>query len=439
MRNVRADSGKTSSSPPGTAMSACPVVYGKPFDPLDPEQVVDPFPWLSQAQREAPVFYVEDFDFWCVTRYDDVLEVLKDPSTYSSEGVVRVEYSPEVSAEHPEGHPISNGMLNIDPPRHTRLRQLALKAFTPRMIASREDDIRGICNSLIDEFVADGHCDIVTQFSRHLPIRVIAMIIGVPPERIHDLDQWHEDSTRMSNNSPGLSPEEHRRLSESAVRFGAWFTEFVDERRANPQNDLATALVAAKLEDGTAELTTAEIIGQIGIILSAGTGTTVNFIPILIRDLLRNPEQWKAVKADRSLIPRAVEEALRLHTPIRGLCRRVTSDTLLGGVQLVAGSRVYIHYGSAQRDARVFTEPETFDIFRNDVDKHFAFGRGTHFCLGAPLARLETRVVLDCIIDRLPNVRLAPGREEHWRPSILLPRLDAMQLEWDRPSRPGPA
>jgi cytochrome P450 len=420
---------------PGTAGGApdfqCPVVHGRPFDPLEPEQVADPFPWLAVAQAETPIFYMDKYDLWCVSRYEDVLTVLKDTATFSSASVIRVLLEPEVARAHPEGHPLDNALVNMDPPTHTRLRRLAQKAFTPKMIAAREPEIRQLCNDLIDTFVEDGRCDLIGQFSEKLPIRAVTQIVGAPLAKASDFQNWQEEGARMSTNAPPLDAALHRELSERAVSFAGWLAGFIEERRREPRDDLTSAMVHAELEDGTAALTTNEVIGLIANILAAGTGTTANFIPLLFRDITRETEQWAAVKADPSIIPKAVEEALRLHNPVRGVRRVVTRDTVLGSVPLRAGSQLYVHYGAPQRDPAIFKDPDAYDLFRDDLNKHFAFGRWAHICLGAPLARLESKVALECLIERLPNVRTVAGQQEHWSPSLLIPNLQEMWIEWE--------
>lgn len=415
----------------------CPLVGGQRFDPLDPEQAGDPFPWLLTAQQEAPVFYLDELDIWCVTRYEDVLEVIKDTDTYSSANNVQVVLAPEVAAEHPEGHPLSAGMVNLDPPVHTRLRRLSQKAFTPKMIAAREPEIRAICDELVDAFVADGCCDLVAQFSTKLPILAVTKIVGAPAEKADEFNAWHEEGARMTENAPPLDPAERLRLSERAVAFSKWFTEFIEERRARPQADLTSALLHAELDDGTPALSTNEVIAVIANILAAGTGTTANFLPILVRDVLRDERLCAELQRDRSLIVPAVEEALRLDTPVRGVRRLVTRDTELGGVAIPEGASVYIHYGASQRDPSVFENPQDFDLHRANLNQHYAFGRWTHICLGAPLVRLEARITLECLFDRLPGVRLRPGQEIRWQPNLISPVVDHMYCEWDAPAGVG--
>jgi cytochrome P450 len=409
----------------------CPVVHGRAFDPLDPEQAGNPYPWLHAAQAEVPVFYLLELDLWCVTRYEDVLEVLRDTQTFSSRNVIRItQLSPEVADAFPDGYPNHNGLACLDPPKHDRIRKLAQRAFTPKMIASRKPEVRELCDALVDAFVGDGRCDFVPQFSNRLPIQAITRIVGAPDERTGDFVTFAEDTMAMSASAPPLEPEERKVRSLRSVAFTDWLRGFIADRRSSPQDDLASALIHARTDDGESALSNAEVMSLIASILNAGTATTANFLPLMVRELLRHPEQWSAVKEDRSLVPKAVEEALRLVTPIRGVRRTATRDATVGGVTIPKGADLYLHYGSPQRDAEVFQDPDTFDIEREDLKRHFAFGRWTHMCLGAPLARLEAQVTLECLIDRMPNVRLVEPQREQWIPNLLTPVFATLLLEW---------
>ena len=415
----------------GRTAPTCPVVDGREFDPLDPEQAANPYPWLHAAQAEAPVFYLPELDLWCVTRYEDVLEVLRDTETFSSRNVIRItQLSPEVAESFPDGYPNHNGLACLDPPKHDRLRKIAQRAFTPKMIASRKAEVRGLCDALVDAFADDGQCDFVPQFTNRLPIQAITRIVGAPDDRTEDFVTFAEDTVAMSASAPPLDPEDQRVRSLRSVAFTDWLRAFIAERRESPRDDLASGLIHPQTDDGEPALSTAEVMSLIASILNAGTATTANFLPLMVRELLRHPDQWSAVKQDRSLVPTAVEEALRLVTPIRGVRRTATRAATVGGVTIPKGADLYLHYGAPQRDPEVFRDPDSFDIGRGDLKKHFAFGRWTHMCLGAPLARLEAQVTLDCLIDRIPNVRLVEPQPERWAPNLLTPAFGTLLLEW---------
>lgn len=368
---------------------------------------------------------------WCVTRHADVVEVLRDTETYSSRNVIRFsQLTPELEAAFPDGPP-DRVLASTDPPVHNRLRTLAQKAFTPKLINGREDEIRRLCHRLIDQFAADGHCDLVTDFAEHLPVQAITRLVGAPLERSRDFYRWGIDRVQLLSAAPHLNEDELASLVTRMVAMSDWLREFVEQRRSTPQDDLTSTLVHATTDDGQPSLTTSEVITMIGTVLSAGSSTTAHFIPMMIRDLLLHPDQWEQVLTDPSIRRRAVEECLRHVTSVHGVPRTTTRPVTLGGIDIPQGADLYVHLAAAQRDPALFTNPDQLDIQRPNVHKQFAFGRGIHTCLGAPLARLEARIALDVLIQRLPNLHLAPQHTEHWTPHMLTPGLKHLNLHWD--------
>jgi cytochrome P450 len=413
------------------AAPRCPVAHGTQFDPLALSEASDPMPWLRRAQRSAPVFYLPGYDLWVVTRYADVVEVLRDTDTYSSRKTIDLsKLPPELLGAFPDGPP-DRVLVSIDPPEHSRLRQLAQKAFTPKLIEEREDETRALCNALVDEFIDDKHCDLVSQFSAHLPVQVITRLVGAPLEKTEDFRQWAIDRITLLGSAPSLSDEQRDEIAGRILAFSGWLREFVELRRVQPSDDLASALVHAVSDDGSPVLSTSEVVNLIGTILSAGSSTTVNFITLLMRQLLLHPDQAAEVRDNPALTKRAVEEGLRRSTSVYGVPRLTTRPVTLGGVDIPENATLYVHYAAAQRDEQVFANPDEFDIHRANVNRQFAFGRGIHTCLGAPLARLESRVAAQVLLDRLPGLRLAPGQTETWAPHLLTPGLDRLELEWD--------
>jgi len=422
----------SSESRPQATRPRCPQVGGEPFDPLGSQGTACPWPWYEAARREAPVFYLADHDIWCATRYEDVLEVLRDTKTFSSANAFKWRPLPASLREiYPDGHPGQQSMIMRDPPEHTRIRRPANKALTPRAVRELEPKVFRRCHLLIDDFVEDGHCELISQFSSLLPVQVITDIVGAPLDKDLAFLHWARDQFWLVEGAPPLADELAAEMAERDGPFMEWLTAFVDERRSNPGDDFVSGLLYAETPDGEPVLTTTEVIGVINSLLVAGTETTAISVPLILRELLRRPEQWAEVKADPSLIPSAVEEGLRYCSPARGTRRLVTRDTTLGGVDVPAGAEVHIMLASTQRDAEVFENPDTFDIHRADVSKHIAFGRGTHMCLGAPLARLELWAALQTLIERIPGMRLVEGQPERWIPHMSLPRLMELQLAWD--------
>jgi cytochrome P450 len=423
-----------SSSPYERAVEAaprCPVVHGRAFDPFDPEQADNPYPWMSAARKEAPVFYMPELDVWCVTRHDDVLEVMRDDATFSSRNAITPrQLSGPLAEVFPNGHPIQHSLLLKDPPEHTRVRKLVQRNFTPTAIARYEDMVRNRANALIDDFIADGHCDLVAQYTALLPVQVICDIIGIPDAETKNLGRWADDTMLLLEGAPPLSPEREQELAQRARPVMEWLTAFVHERRERPRDDLASELLLARDDDGQPLMTTDEVIGFIDSLLIAGVGTTKNFIALATRELLSHRDQWDEIKADRSLLQNALEECLRLRTPSRGSRRTAMRDVTIGGTTIPKGAKVQILLFSPQRDETVFEDPDRLDIHRPSAKKHFAFGRWTHMCLGANLAKLEARVSFELFLDRLPDMRLAPDQDWQWVPNMTIPEFTSLKLEW---------
>jgi cytochrome P450 len=409
----------------------CPVVHGVPFDPIKLEQVLNPHPWMAIARREAPVFFMPEYDAWCVTRYDDVLAVLKDTESFSSKRVVEPRHLPGLAESRPDGHPMAAGLVNTEPPEHTHLRKLAQKAFTPKMVASYEPATRQMAHDIIDTFIDDGHADLIQVFSRDLTGQAITAVIGAPPDKAKDFEAWSDNNLTSLVDSPPLSDEREKEMIKEVVTFNAWLLEFIEDRRANPREDYASLLVHAESDDGSPALTTFEVVRILTNVISAGLDTTSSLIGLSLYNLLRPHERWERLLEDPTLVPTAVEETLRYDDPIHGIRRDVLADSEIGGVPIPARSVLYLSYASAQRDETVFERPDEFDLDRDDVDKHFAFGRWKHFCLGAPLARMETKVALEVLLERIPSLRLAPGAELEVLESRMGAFLTGLRFDWD--------
>jgi cytochrome P450 len=386
-----------------------PSVHDRPFAPLEPDQITNPFPWLEQARQQTPVFYMPEYDKWCVTRHEQVLAVIKDTETFSSRRVSERQPLPGLTAEMPRGNPLDSALVNTDPPAHTGLRKLAQKAFTPRMVESYAPAAREFAEGQLDGLVGRGEVDLVSEFSKPLTLQVITGIVGLPAEMKPMIDRWMQDMFRLSSYAPPLSEEERAEIATRVVELDRALGAVVDERRAEPRDDLISSLVAATDGEGEPTLGAFDVARLVENILLAGFETSSAAIATAVYMLQTEPGAWERVKTDRDLLPAAFEESLRLESPLRGIRRDVMRDTEIAGVKIPRGSTVYLHWGSAQRDEDVFADPNRFDLDREDLDRHFALGKWTHFCLGAPLARMEGRIALGALLERAPDLRLAPG------------------------------
>jgi cytochrome P450 len=368
----------------------------------------DPYPFLAAlrgAPRPLPFGPVE---VWMLTRYEDVLAAFKQPELFSSLAFrnARPELSvPGVSKEKLADLrevmlPDVPTVINSDPPEHGRYRGLLNRGFTPREIGRIEPRIREITERLVDEILAgDGSTDLVRDLTVPLPVTVIAELLGVDRARHADFKRWSD--AFVSAGTP-------RALDDATIgamrEFNEYFAAEIERRRASPGDDLISLLVQAETSEGG--LSALELLAFTRLLLVAGNETTTNLVGNAVIALLAFPEQLERLRAEPALIPNAVEEALRYDSPVQGLPRLVREDVELGGVKLPAGARAFLMIGSANRDPARWTEPDRFDVGR-DTTGHLGFGFGIHFCLGAHLARLESRCALEAIVTRLGDFELA--------------------------------
>ena len=400
-----------------------------PYNPLDLEQRRDPYPLLARARREAPVFFSETFNIWVVTRYEDVWTVLRDPVRFSSaiSTNVRSEIPDEVATILREGWGEVATLVSCDPPAHTRFRGLINKAFTPRRINEREPRIREIAADLLSRLAARGRADIVWDFAYPLPMTVISEILGVPRDDLDVFKRWSDDL--VARLSFDLPLERQKECARSLVEFQKYFSARLDERAEDPRDDMLTAMIDARLE-GAAPLARGEMLSILQQILVAGNETTTNLIGSMVALLLEDRSRWEAVCADPGLVPGVVEEALRLEAPVQGLFRMATEDVELGGARIPKGAQLQLHYGAANRDEGEFAAAESFDLRRANAATHLSFGGGPHFCLGAALARLEGRIALTMLCERLPDLRLVPDQPRERAPHFFLRGFEHLWVEW---------
>jgi cytochrome P450 len=398
------------------------------FDPTTPEQRENPFDVLALARREQPVFHAPALDLWVVTRHEDVLTVLKDHRTFSSTGALKSSSAPlpdEVLEVLAEGHPEMPYIIELDPPLHDRIRGLVARAFTPRRIDGLEPRIVEIASELIDELTPRGRADIIETFAWPLPLRVLGELFGFPREDLEQVHRWGLDWLLLQQERPLGEQLAHAR---GLVQLQRYCVAAVEDRRANPTDDLLGAMVAAN-DSADEPLDTVEIAGLPLDLMVAGHVTVTRAIGSVLHRMFSEPALREHL-LDLELAPKAIEEILRLEAPAQGLFRVTTREVELGGAVLPEGARVMAHFASANRDACVFAEPDAYRCERNDVGAHLAFGKGIHFCIGAPLGRHELRVALPMLLRRLPNLKPGPATAE--REAVFFARgFTSLDVEWD--------
>jgi cytochrome P450 len=388
-----------------------------------PAMLADPYPFYARLRARAPVLWVGEFGGWVVSRYADVATVFRSPHASSDRtGVARRTLAPEFAELFTKR---SHSMLNNDPPRHTRLRLLVNKAFTPKTVEALAPFIQRFVDDVLDAAAARGRMDVIRELAYPLPATVIAEMLGVPAQDRDHFKQLSDDtSAAVGSILTNIPPDVLRRSMAAMDELLEYIRGVVAQRRAEPRDDLLTALVRA--QEAGDRLSEEELLANAVLLLNAGHETTTNLIGNGTLALLRHPDQAQRLRDDPSLVPSAVEELLRYDSPVQFTSRLLTADLELGGKRLRAGQMVLLLLGSANRDPEQFADPDRLDIGRPD-NKHLAFGLGPHFCLGAPLARLEGRIVFETLLRRLPNLRL-DGRPPERRPNFNLRGLQSLEV-----------
>lgn len=370
------------------------------FNPFSPSWRRDPYPYYRRLRETAPYYRSPLLGVTVLTRYDDVLSVLRDPrfSVRRSESRVFKRMNPfgELSPEFQSM--IERNLLMLDPPDHTRLRGLVAKAFTPRVVERLRPRIEALVEELLDRVAADGEMELVRDFAEPLPVIVIAELLGLPREDRADFKRWADELAVLVD--PVAIVGGFGRVQEAFDELCAYLRATFAARRAAPRDDLISALVAAE-ERGDA-LTESELISTLILILGAGHETTTNLLGNAVLALLRHPGERKRLQDDPSLGESAVEEFLRYDSPVQGTDRMAKEDLQLGDARVAKGEFAVLLLGAANRDPGRFAEPDRLDLGRRD-NPHLAFGQGLHFCLGATLARLEAQIAIAALLRRFPD------------------------------------
>ena len=376
------------------------------FNPMDPAFIADPYPTYHRLRTVDPV-HQSPLGFWVLTRYDDVVAVLRD-------GRATKEAIQEFVAAKlgvPMASRSSLSMLDRDPPDHTRLRGLVNKAFTPRVVERLRPHIQDIVDDLLARVEAKGSMDLIEEFAYPLPVIVICEMLGVPIDDHERFKGWGLDIARGLD-SLLLPPDSPVRERAMAARhaLGAYFRELIAARRASPRDDLLSALIAA--EEAGDKLNEEELLATCVLLLIAGHETTVNLIGNGTLALLRHPDQLQRLRQSPALITTAIEELLRFDGPVQRTSRILSEDMTVGGVTIKEGEMVMPFLAAADRDPAQFPDPDRLDLGRTE-NRHIAFGWGIHFCLGAPLARVEAQIAINTLVQRMPKLTLATEAPEY--------------------------
>jgi cytochrome P450 len=366
------------------------------FNPWDENFRANPYPHYRPLLAGAPRIIDMGFKFALAARYADVRAILMDHATFSSVPPPGILFDEQAKAfgDAPT-------MLSSDPPTQTRLRRLVSRDFTPRRIRDLEPRIREIAKNLIDAAERKGEFDVMADLANPLPVMVIGDLLGVPPEEYRQLKHWSDKIVEADNTIPGMPmPDE---IKTAFTELKAYFAAEIVRRRKNPGTDLVSALVAA--HDEAEALSADELLQFVMLLLAAGNETTTNLIGNGMLALGRNPDSMAALRSKPELMRGGIEEMLRYDGPVQATFRTATKDTVIGGTPITAGMGAFVILAAANRDPAQFKDPEKFDIARESND-HVAFGDGIHFCIGAPLARLEGSIAIGAALERFPNLRL---------------------------------
>ncbi|MCA6093844.1 cytochrome P450 [Streptomyces sp. SCA3-4] len=387
------------------------------FEPWSPRFVADPYPGYARLRAAGRIHWFAPSRQWLVPHHADVRALLRDRRLgrtylhrFTHEEFGR---TPPPVAHEPFHVLNGNGLLDLEPPDHSRIRRLVAKAFTPRRVDDLAPTVRRLAGELVTGLLGEGGGDLIAAVAEPLPVAVIAEMLGVPAADRPLLRPWSADICGMYE----LNPDEEtaRRAVRASAEFSAYLRELIADRRARPGDDLLTALIGA--HDEGDRLTEQELVSTCVLLLNAGHEATVNTTGNGWWALFRHPAQLAALRADPALLPGAIEELLRYDTPLQLFERWVLDDIEIGGTLVPRGSEVALLFGSAHRDPARFADPERLDVTRAD-NPHLGFGAGIHYCLGAPLARIELQAVFGALLRRVPQLRLVA--EPQWKPGFVI-------------------
>ena len=400
------------------------------FNPFDPSTIADPYPGYARILAEPGAIAADFPAAWVVPRWEDVRRILADRSFSADRSrATIVQIMPETTGDPELDEKLTlfdRMLLTLDPPTHTRLRRLVGHAFTPRRIAEMEDRVTAIAYELIEEMREEGEgVDLVRRFAYPLPVVVISELLGLPAGDREALKKWSDDVALLLEPLP--APDALTRFGATSDEFRAYLDDQFDARRRSRRDDLIGALVAAR--DGQDSLDDDELFALVVLLVAAGHETTTNLIGNSVIALTRHPDQRGRLAADPGMAPQAVEELLRYDSPVQRTSRVATQSAEIGGVTMMPGDLAVLLLGAANHDPAAFEEPDRLDLTRANASSHVSFGHGIHFCLGAPLARLEGRIALNALLESFPDLEADLSHLE-WKPSLVLRGVESLPVSW---------
>lgn len=406
----------------------CPVHnFSEEFDPLD---LTNPYPLLEQARAEQPIFYSPNIDYWVVTRYDDIKAIFRDYETYTAENTITpiVPFSETVKAMLNDGDYTPQPVLsNNVPPSHTRIRGVVNKLFVPRRMNSFAPAIREIADQMIDRMINKKSVDIVAELTYEYPAYVLFHVLGVPDEDVPQVKAWAGNRLKLYYGRP--TPEEQIAMTKNLVPFWKYTVNLVNEKVANPQDDLTSDLIRMRNGDDNI-LTLNEIASCMITLLVAGHETTTAQINNGLLHWLTQREHWDALCENPESIPQAIEEMMRYDPSVCTWRRLARKTTVINGIEIPEGANLLLMLNSGNRDTSMFPDPDTIDITRPNIKDHLALGYGIHYCVGAPLAKLEMGILLEQLTQRMPTLRLVPDQTIEYTRNISFRGPIKLLVEW---------
>ena len=392
-----------------------------------------PFHVYQQLQEEAPVWQMPGTNVFVVTRYDDIREIIRDPGRFSSSFSALLNTgssNEEVNTIYGQGYEMVETLLTQDPPRHRVYRNLVNKVFSNKRIEGMRSEVEKMSNELIDQWIDEPEVDLLNRFCVPLPIYVISDQLGVPRSELSLIKKWSDASASRLGRL--ADEEEQIQNAKDIVEFQHYFAALLDRMREAPEDNIISDLANNTIDEGRL-LTKPEALGMIQQILVAGNETSTSAIAGGVVLLIQNPDQQAMLRQHPDLIPAAVEEILRLETPTSGMWRCATADTEIGGVNIPEGAFLMVRFAAGNRDESIFTDGGAMSVARENADSHLAFGQGTHFCLGAQLARMEMQVALTGLLNRTTDWALVEGKNplKH-SPNVLLRGLTDLHISFSK-------